>query len=106
MTRLIIIGFLMLPAFVLAQDDTSKPVVIGGFEDTGSVTTGYRFTDVSGYRPNYQEVFDLNSGFRLLDFSLFGKAKDENRFADDYSITLSGLGGDPYARRPVDRSQK
>ena len=64
---------------------------------TGSVTAGYRFTDVSGYQPNYQELFDLNSGFRLLDFSLFGKAKDENRFADDYSLTLSGLGGDPFA---------
>ena len=93
----LIIGLLILPAAALAQDDTSKPVVAGGFENTGSVTTGYRFTDVSGYRPDYQELFDLNSGFRLLDFSLFGKAKDENRFADDYSLTLSGLGGDPYA---------
>ena len=97
MTKLILAGFLMLPVALLAQDDTSKPVVFGGFENTGSVTTGYRFADVSGYRPNYQEMFDLNSGFRLLDFSLFGKAKDENRFADDYSLTLSGLGGDPYA---------
>ena len=96
MKKLNIIGFLLLPVALLAQDDTSKPVVVGGFENTGSVTTGYRFTDVSGYEPNYQQLFDLNSGFRLLDFSLFGKAKDENRFADDYSLTLSGLGGDPY----------
>ena len=93
----LLIGLLILPAAAFAQDDTAKPTVVGGFENTGSVTTGYRFTDVSGYRPNYQELFDLNSGFRLLDFSLFGKAKDENRFADDYSLTLSGLGGDPYA---------
>ncbi len=93
----LIIGFLILPAAIFAQDVADKPVVVGGFENSGSVTTGYRFTDVSGYRPDYQEMFDLNSGFRLLDFSLFGKAKDENRFADDYSITLSGLGGDPYA---------
>jgi hypothetical protein len=92
----LIIGLLILPGAALAQDD-GKPVVVGGFENTGSITTGYRFTDVSGYRPDYQEMFDLNSGFRLLDFSLFGKAKDENRFADDYSLTLSGLGGDPYA---------
>src|SRR5579863_10270851 len=97
MKKLIIIGLLFLPVAGVAQDDTSKPAVIAGFENTGSVTTGYRFTDVSGYRPDYQELFDLNSGFRLLDFSLFGKAQDENRFADDYSITLSGLGGDPYA---------
>jgi len=99
----LIIGILILlaaafaPLALLAPDDTTKPVVIGGFENMGSVTTAYRFTDINGYRPNYQELFDLNSGFRLLDFSLFGKAKNENRFADDYSLTLSGLGGDPYA---------
>jgi hypothetical protein len=94
---LILLTAALAPVALFAQDDATKPVVVGGFENTGSVTTGYRFTDVSGYRPNYQELFDLNSGFRLLDFSLFGKAKDENRFADDYSLTLSGLGGDPYA---------
>jgi len=34
----------------------------------------------------------------VLDFSLFGKAREgQNRFADDYSLTLSGLGGDPYS---------
>jgi hypothetical protein len=94
---LILLTAALAPVALFAQDDATKPVVVGGFENTGSATTGYRFTDVSGYRPNYQELFDLNSGFRLLDFSLFGKAKDENRFADDYSLTLSGFGGDPYA---------
>jgi hypothetical protein len=83
---------------VCAQDAAEKPLVLGGFENQGSFTTGYRFTDVSGYRPKYDELFDLNSGFRLLDFSLFGKAQEgENRFADDYSLTLSGLGGDPFS---------
>ena len=76
----------------------AKPLVLGGFENQGSFTTGYRFTDVSGYRPKFDELFDLNSGFRVLDFSLFGKAQEgQNRFADDYSLTLSGLGGDPYS---------
>jgi len=97
MKRLIITFALTLPVGLLAQEVEEKPMVVGGFENTGSITTGYRFTDVSGYRPNYQEMFDLNSGFRLLDFDLFGKAQDQNRFADDYSLTLSGLGGDPYA---------
>ena len=85
------------PIAVFAQDD-GKPVSIGGFENQGSVTTGYRFTDVKGYRPKFNEMFDLNSGFRMLDFSLFGKAQDgANRFADNYSLTSSGLGGDPFA---------
>jgi hypothetical protein len=81
----------------LAQDDAEKPLVVGGFENQGSITTGYRFTDVTGYRPEFDQLFGLNSGFRLLDFSLFGKAQDgQNRFADGYSLTMSGLGGDPY----------
>jgi hypothetical protein len=92
----LISGILVLPIALLAQDD-AKPVTIGGFENTGSVTTGYRFADISGYRPKYQELFDLNSGFRLLDFSLFGKAQgDESRFADNYSLNASGLGGEPF----------
>ena len=81
----------------LGAQDITKPAVIGGFENQGSVTSGYRFTDVNGYRPKYTELFGLNSGLRILDFSLFGKAKaGENRFADSYSLTLSGLGGEPY----------
>src|SRR5258706_14266288 len=77
--------------------DSAKPLAWGGFENTGSATFGYRFTDVSGYQPKFQELFNLRQGARLLDFSLFGKAQDgENRFADDYSLTASGIGGDPF----------
>src|SRR5450631_3884120 len=98
----ITIAFALLAASLLAQDsatplDTAKPQVWGGFENTGSATFGYRFTDVSGYQPKFQELFDLREGPRLLDFSLFGKAKEnENRFADDYSLTASGIGGEPF----------
>ncbi|MEP7355279.1 MAG: hypothetical protein ABI824_18765 [Acidobacteriota bacterium] len=83
---------------VWGQDDAGTPLVVSGFENSGSITTGYRFTDVTGYRPKYQELFGLNSGFRVLDFSLFGKAQQgQNRFADDYSLTLTGLGGEPFS---------
>ncbi len=82
---------------LLAQD-TAAPLNWVGFENTGSVTFGYRFTDVSGYQPKFQELFNLREGPRLLDLSLFGKAKEgENRFADDYSLTASGMGGEPFA---------
>jgi hypothetical protein len=57
-------------------------------------TTGYRFTDINGYEPKFQELFDLNSGLRLLDLNMFGQAK--TRFIDHYSLTLSGIGGEPY----------
>ncbi len=91
-----IILFALLAGSLWAQD-TATPKAIGGFENQGSVTVGYRFTDVNGYQPKFQELFDLRDGPRLLDFSLFGHAQDgKNRFADDYSLTLSGIGGDPY----------
>jgi hypothetical protein len=84
-------------AGLLAQNEEA-PLVIGGFENSGSGTFGYRFLDVSGYKPKYDELFNLQSGPRLLDFNLFGKVQEgqTNRFADDYSLTMSGLGGDPF----------
>ena len=103
MKTTITIAFAMLTGSLLAQDsakppDSAAPLSWGGFENSGSGTFGYRFTDVSGYQPKFQELFDLRSGPRLLDFSLFGKAKDnENRFADDYSLTATGIGGEPFA---------
>ena len=82
----------------LFAQDTHQPLMIGGFENEGSATFGYRFTDVRGYRPKFNELFNLRSGPRMMDFSLFGKAKEgANRFADEYSLTASGLGGDPFS---------
>jgi len=89
--------FLMLSAglSLVAQE---QPLTIGDFDNSGSVTTGYRLTSFSGYRPMYQNLFDLNSGFRVLDFSLFGEARKDTRpFADDYSLVVSGLGGEPFS---------
>jgi hypothetical protein len=93
---------LVLLAFAVtarAQEDApAKPLSIGGFNSQGSISTGYRFTDVNGYRPKFLELFDLQSGLRLVDFSLFGRAKNEaNLFADNYSLTLTGVGGEPYS---------
>jgi hypothetical protein len=68
------------------------------FQNHGEITVGYRFTDVSGYKPQFQQMFNLRDGFRLQDFLVRGSAKDnENHFADGYSISASGLGGDPFA---------
>jgi hypothetical protein len=81
---------------LFAQDET-KPVVIGDFDNSGSVTASYRFTDVKGYRPMFQQLFDMNSGMRVTDFSLFGRAREgATPFADSYSLVVSGLGGDPW----------
>jgi len=33
------------------------------FENHGEITVGYRFTDVKGYQPQYQQMFNLRDGF-------------------------------------------
>jgi hypothetical protein len=81
-----------------AQDNAETPLTIGGFNTQGSVTVGYRFDDVKGFVPMYQELSGLDKGFRLMDFSVFGEAvTGANTFADSYSLSASGLGGEPFA---------
>lgn len=83
-----------------AQDETANPappLVLGGFQTQGSATAGYRFTNVKGYQPMYQELFDLNKGFRVQDFNIYGEAVEgSHSFADTWSVLASGLGGDPF----------
>ena len=95
---LISLGVVLLCSRVLvAQDGTETPLKIGGFNTQGSATVGYRFDDVKGYVPMFQELSDLQRGFRLLDFNMFGEAENGvNPFADTYSLSMTGLGGEPF----------
>ena len=98
--RLLLLGlcFLALPIALLAQNDPSpEQLTLGGFETQGSVTVGYRFTDIGGREQKYTELFNLQQGFRLMDFNLTGRTAGEvGAFADSYSVHASGLGGDPF----------
>jgi hypothetical protein len=94
-------GVIALPLVLAGQEATgsgeTKPFDFGGFASQGSASFGYRFTDIKGYDPMYREMFDLEQGPRLMDFSLFGEAKEGAvPFADVYSLILSNLGGDPF----------
>jgi hypothetical protein len=91
-------GLLLLVPSAGAQDSSQPaPIVVGDFALSGSATAGYRFTDVRGYRPQYQEMFDLGKGFRVLDLSLYGESQEgKNPFADSFSLQVSSLGGDPF----------
>ena len=82
---------------LLAQDEAGTPVSFGGFDNHGSVTVAERFTDVRGYYPQFQEMFNLRNGFRLQDLRIYGAAKEGAKpFADRYSLSMSGLGGDLF----------
>lgn len=92
MKRLLALFILVSSAF--AQEPA--PTIVGGFDTTGSVTAGYRFTDVAGREQKYNELFNLRSGFRLHDVNMAGTAVDNQRFADSFSFFASGIGGDPF----------
>jgi hypothetical protein len=95
---LLLVAALALSGVSTAQDSyENAPVNFGDFKTQGSASFGYRFTDVKGFKPMYLEMINLRRGPRLMDFNLFGEAKvGTNAFADDYSLTMSGLGGDPF----------
>jgi hypothetical protein len=97
-TMLVSTALLVLSPCAHAQDSAEPvPMALGDFTVSGSATAGYRFTDVKGYEPQYQEMFDLRSGLRLLDLNLYGESKEgKNPFADDFSLQLTSLGGDPF----------
>ena len=95
--RFITIAAILLVAARVQAQDNPAPANLGGFETQGSVTAGYRFLETKGRREKYLELFNLRKGFRLNEFELFGRAPDKgNNYADTYSITASGLGGDPF----------
>lgn len=98
--RAILAGLLLflMPTALSAQgQEQPPPLALGGFETQGSVTVGYRYTDIGGREQKFLELFNLQEGPRVMDFSLLGRAQQgANPFADSYSLTMSGLGGDPF----------
>ncbi len=95
--RVILTGLclIVIPVAILAQ--TQEGVTLGPFDTQGSVTAGYRFTDIGGREEKFNELFNLRQGFRVMDFSLLGRPSEGVApFADNFSINVSGLGGDPY----------
>jgi hypothetical protein len=92
-TKLYVFGLLAAP--LIAQDE--RMINWGGFDTSGSATVGYRLTSFSGRREKFLELFNLQSGPRLLDFTFGGRAKEGTSvFADSFQFTASGLGGDPF----------
>lgn len=84
---------LAIPA--IAQDE--RTFNWGAFDPSGSATVGYRLASFSGRREKFIELFNLQSGPRLLDFTFGGRAKEgTSAFADSFQFTAGGLGGDPF----------
>ena len=93
MNRTVVLVLFLMPGLLSAQDS---------LDPQGSVTAGYRFTDVSGREQKYNELFNLQDGFRLHDLTLSGRTTENNRFIDGYALDASGIGGDPFAAGQFD----
>jgi hypothetical protein len=113
--RVVAFALLVLPAqraILRAQNSDgdgyeAPPISVAGFNMQGSATFGYRFADIKGYQPMYMELLDLRPGPRLMDFNMFGEASEKaNPFADGFSLSLSGLGGDPFPSAQLSVTKK
>ena len=101
----LMIAFLVSLPVLNAQTQSEPPLQWGGFGVQGSASMGYRFTDVKGYEPMFEELYNLKSGPRLMDFSIFGHNDGSNPFADNFSLNMSGMGGDPYPAAQLNLSK-
>ena len=90
--------FLALSSALFAEEESiGKAIPVGDFDNTGQATVGYRFIDVRGYSPQFDQMFNLRPGLRLMDVNLQGNARDNTvPFADRYTFSANGLGGDPF----------
>src|SRR5262245_17947810 len=76
--RFIVAAVAVLLSSGALKAQSPAPATIGGFQTQGSVTAGYRFTDISGRQQKYRELFDLRKGFRVTDFDLSGSAAESS----------------------------
>jgi hypothetical protein len=68
-----------------------------GYNFSGRVSFGYRFLDLNGNQGKYDQVLNLQQGFRVFDteMDLLPKEVGQGWF-DRFTITAENLGGDPY----------
>ncbi len=102
LSRSRVIGML-LPAFfwcVVMASAQQTPETGTGWSDfavQGDVGTSVRFLDTHGNGEVFRSLLELRKGLGLSDFDLFGRSRTGNNpWADQFSLTLSGIGNDPF----------
>ena len=75
----------------------AAPAHAGAYKVSGAVSFGYRFVDVNGNQAKYDQLFNLQQGFRLFD-GVFDVVPNEpgHGWFDRFSVSAQGLGGDPF----------
>jgi hypothetical protein len=69
-------------------------VQVAGYQWSGDIEVGYRFTDIDG-RNRYKETVNLMEGVRLFDLNLFGENLQKKGAVDAFQLNLNGI-GDPF----------
>ncbi|MBI2817335.1 MAG: hypothetical protein HYX72_10375 [Acidobacteria bacterium] len=76
---------------------TPAPLTLGDYTLSGSGSFGYRFLNLEGNHAKYNQLLNLQEGFRVFsaDFSLQPTEGGTGWF-DRMWVTTQGLGGDPF----------
>ncbi|MBI3895204.1 MAG: hypothetical protein HY313_04670, partial [Acidobacteria bacterium] len=84
-----------------AQDE--EPRRVGNYDFAGTTSFGYRFLDLNGNQAKYNQLLNLQEGFRVFDTQLSFQSVETNQgWFDRFSLATQNLGGDPF---PVIRVQ-
>lgn len=74
--------FVLLAGVAIAQEDGTLPQQLGPYRFSGSLTAGYRSTDITGVSGRtsdlwaerlFNEQYNLRSGFKAFDLNLYGE---------------------------------
>jgi hypothetical protein len=80
-----------------AAQDQAQPVKTRPYQTSGSLSIGNRFLDVSGNLGTYNELINLQPGFRVFSADLNLRPTEPGHgWFDNLSFTTQNLGGDPF----------
>ena len=70
---------------------TAGPLKLDGYTLTGEGSFGYRFVSLGGNQGQYDQLFNLQQGFRLFDFQLnLDSAEIGKGWFDSLAVTAQG----------------
>ena len=105
---LLLLAVALVSSVNFAQEpDQADGKVVGGYQVNQTIEVGGRIVGADGSEAMYENLVDLHSGPRLLDYSLNMRSINRNgTLMDDLSFSNAGYGGDPerYSRLRISKT--
>jgi hypothetical protein len=99
------IGLLLILAFAAASSRAQQTTTddLGSYNVNSSIEFGVRGLSVSGNENKYRSDLNYDNGVRLFDSSFLLRSREGKRKGpfDEFLVTTSGWGGDPYGATRV-----